>query len=156
MTTMKNINFFVPFRVMISLSVLACAFVVLQSCGGGSSDPAPSEAQRVTGLMTASPWKIQSVTVDGTNQNSMFPSTNLTFTSTSYTSTGGGLVWPASGTWSFQSGSTTVFVRSDNMPVTIESISATAMTLSLTWSSTTLGGGRTESLQGKHVFTFGK
>jgi hypothetical protein len=150
---MKEIHMI--FRSLLSLIFVGCALIALQSCG--KSDPAPSqtEAQRVTALLTASTWKIQTVTVDGVNQNALFPNFTLTFTGSNYTSTNGGVVWPSLG-WAFAGGSTTSLVRGDNLTVNIDNISSTAMTLSLTWDTTTLGGGKVNSVKGKQVFTFGK
>lgn len=135
--------------------MLVATGILLQHCG--SSEPAaPTEAQRVTSLMKTGPWKIQSATVDGANQNALFTGLTLNFSDTGFTSTNGEPVWPASGTWTFTSDQATSFTRNDGVVVTIEDITSTSMILRLTWAKTTFGPGRIASISGQTVFTFGQ
>jgi hypothetical protein len=66
------------------------------------------------------------------------------------------VVWPASGTWVFADGNAKTITRSDNLAVTITEVTDTKLVLTLTWATTTLGGGRVESVKGINVFTFAK
>ena len=113
------------------------------------------ETERVTTLMSSGTWKISSVTIDGASNNT-FAGMSLVYTKTSYTSTNGGVVWPASGTWLFKNETAKTITRSDGLEITIDSISETAFILSFLWAKGTLGGGRSNSVAGKHVFTFKK
>ena len=133
--------------------MLVVTGILLQQCG--SSDPAtPTEAQRVTSLMKTGPWKIQSVTVDGVNQNALFTGLTLSFSDKGFTSTNGVPVWPLSGTWTFVNDQASSFTRNDGVIVTIQDITSTSMTLRLTWSKTTFGPGRVTSISGQTVFIF--
>jgi len=44
----------------------------------------------------------------------------------------------------------------DGTAFTLNAISETELTLTLTWSKTTLGSGRVASIQGVHTFVLGK
>ena len=144
-------------------SVIAIAFLVacaqFMSCGsGGGDDPAPEKtaAELTTAKLTASQWKVGSVTVDGVDQSALFKSFNITFTATSFSTTNGGVVWPASSNWSFTDANATGFSRSDGITVQLQEITDTSLKMSMAWSKNTLGPGRIESVKGQHVFTMGK
>lgn len=140
-------------------------FVLITACGGddGPGTPPPTEAELRTEILTAGTgkWNIPAAgavtigeganTIDATN---LFENFSITFTQTGYTTTGDTPVWARSGTWSFTNDAGTVFKREDNVEVTIIEISKTAMKLSLQWNQTTYEDGRSNSLAGKHVFTF--
>jgi hypothetical protein len=144
-------------------STIAIAFLFacsqLISCGGGGGDdPAPEKtaAELTTAKLTASQWKVGSVTVDGVDQSALFKSFNITFTATSFSTTNGGVVWPASSNWSFTDANATGFSRSDGITVQLQEITDTSLKMSMAWSKNTLGPGRIESVKGQHVFTMGK
>ena len=143
----------------LSIIFLIAIVVVFDSCKGGGDDPGPgnnqSESDLVTGLLTASPWKIKSLTIDGVAKNA-YPNLVVTFTKTTFTSTGGVPVWPATGSWMFTDDTAKFFKRDDQTVVAIESIDQSNLTMSLTWSQTSLGPGRVSSVAGKHVFVMGK
>lgn len=132
------------------LAILATTMLI--NCG--SDDP--SEAERVKKLLTSGSWKPESVTVDGVNKNDVYEGLSLTFTAAGFTSTGGEPVWPSSGTWVFGDASAKFFTRNDDVIVFVEAISETSLTLSLTWTKTTLGSGREQSVEGDHVFVLTK
>jgi hypothetical protein len=144
-------------------SIIAIAFLVacsqFMSCGsGGGDDPAPEKtaAELTTAKLTAGQWKVGSVTVDGVDQSALFKSFNITFTATSFSTTNGGVVWPASSTWSFTDANATGFSRSDGITVQLQEITDSSLKMSMAWSKNTLGPGRIESVKGQHVFTMGK
>ncbi|MBI3221237.1 MAG: hypothetical protein HYZ44_17135 [Bacteroidetes bacterium] len=135
------------------LSCWMIAMVLLQaSCNNEKTAAAPD----VKALLTGSTWKIKTVTVDGMNKNDLFTNLSVTFTATEFTALNGGLVWPASGTWTLSGADQRTIIRNDGTQITVAAISETELTLQLMWSKTTLGSGRVESIQGNHTFTFGK
>lgn len=135
---------------------------VLMYSGCGGSDPAPgnngsdTEEVRVRALLTAHQWKMQSVTVDGVNENDMFTGLTLQFTSTGFTAHNGEPVWPLSGTWTFTNEKAEDISRNDGVQVAINNADENQLILTLTWTETTLGSGREKSVEGEHVFTFVK
>lgn len=121
----------------------------------GCDDSEPDTFDKKT-LLTAGTWTINTVTVDGVNQDELFTNFTISFTETAFTSTSGGALWPLYGRWAFTDSDQNHFTRDDGIQVTIENISQKELTLTLTWSKTTLGKERTASIQGNYVFTFRK
>jgi hypothetical protein len=148
---MKTINNKL-FQLMLSVLVMFC-LLTISSCGK-KDDPSATEVN--TGLLSSGTWKISSVVVDGTDRTSLFTGMTLQFQAGSYTTSNGGVVWPASGSWSFIDTNALSIKRSDDVTVTINTISETNLVLSLAWSKTTLGKGRVSSFKGQHVFSFTK
>jgi hypothetical protein len=146
-STMKKINTFLFTAAIMSL-------LLVTSCKK-SDDPQP-ETDRVTGLLKANTWKIQSVTVNSTDQTDLFTGLTLSFTDINYTTTKGSVVWPANGTWTFTDDTAKKILRSDDIEVTIMEITDTSLKLSLNWDTGTFGPGRTSSIAGNHVFSFVK
>lgn len=141
-------------NVILTTSTLCLLLVVLANCGG--DDPAQSEIDRVKGILNSGTWKVQTVSVDDIDQTALYENLTLTFTDTNYTTTNGANVWPASGGWSFTDDSATTILRSDGVIITIAGATTTKLVLNLDWPDTTIGPGRAKSIQGAHVFTFGK
>lgn len=139
-------------RIAITLRAVIL-FTVPFISGCDSSEPQP-ETERVKELLTATEWKMQTVTVDGADQTSVYAGLRLSFTSSSYTATNGGAIWPASGTWSFADESGKMINRNDGLQLTVDEVTAIKLALKLSWSKTTLG--RVESVSGAHVFVFNK
>jgi len=137
--------------------IILALMIQLSSCGKKNDvAPTPTAQQTVTSQLIANTWKIQSVSVDGIDQTSVYKGLTISFTATSFTTTNGGVVWPASGTWSFPSATdATTMKRDDGILVTVMATGAT-LQLSLTWSTTTLAGGKLESVKGQNVFNFTK
>lgn len=144
----------VPYSVTGITSVVILASLFLFS---GCKKNAPQlETDRAKKLLTSGTWVIESVTIDGVGNTDMYAGLTLTFTGTSYTAAHGGLVWPASGTWSFADETGKRMLRGDDLMINVREISATQLVLELQWTSTTFGPGRVSSISGEHVFTFGK
>lgn len=139
------------------LFLFTCAQFIACSSGGGD-DPTPEQtpAQQVTAKLTSATWKVGTVTVDGTDQSTLFKNLTITFSSNSFTTVNGGAVWPASSNWSFTDANATGFTRGDGVTVQLQEITDSSLKMSLAWSKTTLGPGRIESVKGQHVFTMGK
>ena len=139
------------------IGIMTLSGMLLLSHCGKKSDPTPAvtEPQRVTSLLKTGTWKVQSVSVDGTDQSALFKNFTLSFTDAGFATVNGTAVWPASGTWKFVSDQTTSFTRDDGLVVTIQNVSSTQLIISLVWTKTTLGPGRVGSVKGTTVFTLG-
>jgi hypothetical protein len=141
---------------MKNLKIAASLFVIinflyLTSCK--KDDPEP-ETARIQKLLAANAWVMQSVTVNEMDQTNLFTGLTLSFTNTNYSTTNGGVVWPAIGTWEFTDATANTIVRDDGLQITINEVTSTSLKLAFTWSTTTLGGGRTASVAGDHEFSF--
>jgi hypothetical protein len=141
--------------------LLAFVAIMIGACKNDPDPVKPEEdtpQQKVTKLLTAQTWKVQGVTVDGLDASELFPNLTITFTSTGFTTTNGGPVWPASGTWSFASGDTDgkKIARADGKEVTIITIDENTLKCTLHWDETVFEGGRNRALEGEHSFTFTK
>ena len=143
-----------PFKAVSKLVLVAMTFAVIISVQG-CKDEVP-ETDRVKGILKASTWTMQTVVVDAVDQSTVYKGLTLNFTDTGYSSTNGGVVWPASGTWVFADASAKTITRNDNLAITITEVTDAKLILSLTWTKTTLSGGRVESVKGLNVFTFTK
>ena len=142
----------------ILIQVLAViAFGQLSGCSGGGGDPEPvvTQAEEVSKILTSSTWKLNTVSVDGSDQTNVYKGLTLNFSSTLITSSNGGLVWPASSTWKFTDETATTIDRGDGIKVGISEAKSGKLLLVLTWSKTTLGSGRVSSVKGQHTFSFG-
>lgn len=137
-----------------AFAVAITSLLFFQSCK--KDDPTIAETDRVAGLLKANMWKMQSVMVDGMDKTTIYTGLILNFTATGYTTTNGGAVWPASGTWMFADATAKLITRSDGLALTVEEITTTKLSLKLNSTKTTLGGGRTSSVAGNHTFVFGK
>ena len=140
-----------------TICIMTLSGMLLLSHCGTKSDPTPvvTEPQRVTSLLKTGTWKVQSVSVDGTDQSALFKNFTLSFTDAGFATVNGTAVWPASGTWKFVSDQATSFTRDDGLVVTIQNVSSTQLIISLVWTKTTLGPGRVGSVKGTTVFTLG-
>ena len=145
-TIMKSLKLIFSVMIIVYLGMLL-------SCGGG--EPGQSAQDKTTNLLIAHAWKIKTVTINDTDQSSVFANLSITFTKTAYSSVNGKAEWPASGTWSFDGSSATDIVRNDGLTMTIESLSDTSLVISFLWDTTTFGGGRVQGVSGQTVFTFG-
>lgn len=138
-------------RRIIGSLIFALSLLVLTHC---KEDDPQTETERISSLLQDNTWLIQSVTIDENEETELFTDLTLSFTNTSYTTTNGGVVWPASGTWQFADETGKIITRDDGLQIMIDEITKSTLTLSLSWSTTTLGSGRVASLAGEHQFTF--
>lgn len=136
-----------------SLIVVVALIINLSGCSKGSEI---SKQEEVTAALTSGQWKIKTVIVDGVDKTGVYKDLSLTFTATGFTTTNGGVVWPASGTYTFTDANATVLKRNDGLEIQIQEATTTSLRLGLTWAKTTLGAGRIESVGGQNVFSFGK
>lgn len=131
------------------------------SCGK-SDDTTPDTPQtkqeEVTQALVGSggsgkTWKIQSLTVDGVDETSTVKGMTIKFSSTTFTVTNGGPVWPSNGSWTFSSTEASSIKLDNGTEVKVE-VTDTTLKLSLTWNKNTFGPGRVESISGQQVFVF--
>ena len=116
-----NINI----KTLFQLNILVIAICVLTGCKDKDKDDDTGikETDRVSALLTSSgPWTVQSVTVDGSDQTALYKDVQLTFTSTSFTTTNGGVIWPASGTWKFTDDTAHSIERDDKLVITLDEV----------------------------------
>lgn len=153
---MKAIKVIYP--ILISCSVLIMCLLI-SSCG---KDTALSAGEQAIAKLTASSWKVVSVTVDGVDKTTLFTGLTITFSKTSsnggsYTTANGGAVWTGSGQWTITDMNTAGFiVRGDNLEVQLNELLPASLTMTLDWNKNTFGPGRVASIKGKHVFAMGK
>jgi hypothetical protein len=136
------------------LAIIVITLFQLTSCGG-KGDPTPSAQDVVKAKLISNTWKVQSVSVDNVDQTIVYKGLTLNFTATNFSTTNGAAAWPSSGTWSFNSTDGSSILRSDGITIAVE-VTDTTLRLTFTWSKTTLGGGRIESVGGVNVFNFVK
>lgn len=147
--------------------------IFLSSCGGnGGEEPEPTPptaGETVLINLVASPWKIISVTVDGTDKSNLFTNFSLTFVSSSssngkptsfsgtFTTTNGGTVWPSSGNWNLNDIAVgSKLTRNDGLEIQLTEVTESSLKMSLGWNKTTIGPGRISSVKGQHIFSMGK
>jgi hypothetical protein len=153
--------------------ILVSGLVFISSCGGGGGqdpEPEPTAGDLVLINLVSGTWKVNTVTIDGVDKTSMFTNMTLAFTSNAtvngkpvafngnYSPSNGGVVWPSSNnSWTItdQAAGKTM-MRGDGLEVQLTEVTASSMKMNLAWNKTTFGTGRTGSLKGQHVFTFGK
>jgi hypothetical protein len=148
------------YSALMGAALISTFMMHLSSCKG--KDPEPSAGDLAIASLIASPWKVKVVTVDNQDKTSLFTGFTIAFSKSgaadgSYSSTNGGLVWPATGQWTISdplvAGS---FKRNDGLDVQLIEVTTTSLKMSLNWSKNTFGPGRVESISGQHVFTMGK
>ena len=148
---MKHLRSFIFFT--FSLGAL-----MLISCGDDSDDPVTedhvtesTEEEKQLESLSASAWKMSSITLDGADATSNFDGLVLTINSDKTYSTNGSYdpVWPSSGSFTFGSDINTL-TRDDGVSMTI-SVSETSLTVTFTYADS---GGRIDALPGDYVFSF--
>jgi hypothetical protein len=139
------------------LSIMALsATASLTSC---KKDDDPSATEKNLDLLTAHSWNLTRVTVNGVDKTALFEGLTLTWNETNtFNTTHGGVIWPASGTWSFADGSGQALFVSitslEDAEVTLETLNEETLVISLHWDETTIGQGRAKSVEGDHIFEF--
>ncbi|UJP66602.1 hypothetical protein [Mongoliitalea daihaiensis] len=140
-------------RIRHLLLILTMPLVFL-ACGEDPLPEVPTAEETVTTLLTSSTWTLSGVTVDGLNRTSAYAGLTINFSGNNFTTTNGRGIWPASGTWSFTSAEASAFTRNDGKVVTIQTINANLMRLSMQVDENSFIPGRTNSLAGTHVMVF--
>ena len=137
-------------RTSLSAMILASILFIV-AC---DSSTGPTAKEEATTLLTSSAWKMQSVSVDGTDQSTVYAGLAITFTATGFSTTKGGPVWPATGSWTFKDDTAKSIVRNDGIEVSLIEVTTSKLVLKLTWAKTTIGPGRAASVGGQNTFTF--
>lgn len=142
-------------------SIVIALFIILASCGedGPGLTPEEVEQERITNLLvttSGNPWQSSAVSVDGVDVSTEFNNLTVSFTETSFTTQNGGDLWPAGGTWNFQSGSTAEIVRNDGLVMTISQINESSLVFTFTWDDTIFRSGKLGALQGNYIFNFSR
>jgi hypothetical protein len=140
----------------VTQSALFLLAILFFSCEG---DEPLSKEEKTRQLLigngsTGKVWRVQSVTIDGVDNATLFSNMTIQFSETSFTVANGGVVWPSTSTWSFTDDEANVIERSDGIEMEVE-VTENSLELSLSWDKDTFGLGRAASISGKHVFTFG-
>jgi len=136
------------------ITMIFCGLLFLESCGSKGGDPSPADQMKA--ILVAGTWNLQSVMVDGVDKSSVYTALTVKFNDGNFTTTNGRVVWPASGTWQFADDTGKNITRGDGLPISIEEATTTKLILKLNWNQNTLGPGRSSSVKGQNVFTFGK
>lgn len=147
------LRLFLPRNYGLKLSLAIALLGFLLTASHCAKETTVSEADKVKAVLKSATWKVQTVTVDAVDQSTLFKNFTLTFSDDGFTASNGGVVWPATGTWSFTDANATAFTRNDGITVSITTVSDTKLVLAFTWLKTTLGPGRVESVQGATIFT---
>lgn len=136
----------------ITALVIFITTLIFSSCG--SKDPSPMETN--TKLLTNGTWKVNSVKVAGVDKTNLFTGMTITFSENTYAATNGGPIWGTSQSWSFIDNTAKSFTISSGIQVDIIELTDASLILELTWDKTTLEGGRSKSVEGRHEFVFTK
>jgi hypothetical protein len=124
--------------------------ILLTSC---QQEPELTVAEKVTEqLAAAESWKAPTVTVDGVDYSDLYKDFSVKFEATTYSSTGGAPVWPASGTWKFINEEATRMLLDNTLEVQIDAVTDESLELSLQWNKTTFEPGRASSVKGQMKF----
>lgn len=141
---------------LVSCLAIILVVVSLSGCGeSGATDPTPSAQDAIKEKLTANKWNLQTATVDATDKTTIYQNLSITFTGNSYNTTNGAGIWPAAGSWSFNSADGTSIKRDDGLVITVD-VTTTTLKLSFTWSKNTLSSGKATSVSGQHILVFGK
>jgi len=133
--------------------ILLAVFGMMQISGCGEDEQSLTPNQVTEDLLTSQVWEMTEVKIDDVVSD-LYSGLTLSFGSNTYTTTNGGKVWPASGTWEFVGDKGDKILRDDGLAITIESVNASQLVMSFTWSTTTYDGGRAGSLTGLHRMKF--
>jgi len=132
----------------LTVTTLLLAFLLI---GCGKEDLTPNA--QTEKLLRARVWELTETKIDGVISN-LYDGLTLTFGSKIYSTTNGGKLWPASGTWDFIGGKGAMIIRNDGLEIEVIKADAANLTISFFWYSTIYEGGRKGSLSGLHVMTF--
>jgi hypothetical protein len=163
-TPMRTLARFAPALTLLTLTIITLSFM---ACGGGGEPtpvtPEPTAKEKQTELLKAngSSWTPASsgIKVDGVDVTSdLFDGFTIKFDATTVTTTGTTPVWERTDTWTFKDDNANVIVRgSDSKEITITSLSATELKMTLEWDQYTYEeGGRQKSIPGTYEFTLNK
>lgn len=134
-----------------ALLLMMLSVLLIQAC---KKDDPQTEADKIRSLLIAGEWSLQTAIVDQVDQTSLYQGLILSFTTTSFTSVNGGVVWPSNGSWEFKDESGEAIIRGDGLEIVIATIDESTLEISFTLVEGSLGEARQSSVAGNHVFTF--
>ena len=135
-----------------SLALLVLVVVMMSGCQGDE----PTAQEKTEAILISAEWNNPSVTVDGVDQSALYQTFIIKFTKGTYTSSGGGPLWPSSGTWVFTDETGKMIILDGKMEVHINEITENSLELAVQNVDTTFASGRTNSIKGKNVFKLKK
>jgi hypothetical protein len=134
------------------LSYAGVSFLLLLALAQCKKNESVGRLDVIRGQLKSTPWKLRSSTADGIDQTASFTGFTLSFTPTSFTTTNGGPVWPAAGTWKFRDDDGRFITLTGIGDVEIESVTGAELILGFVHDSTTFGPGRKQSIKGVYRF----
>jgi hypothetical protein len=139
--------------------IVALLLLVTTVFTGCKKDDDPSALETSTKLLTTQAWTLTKVTVDGEDKTSIYEGLTLQWKNdNTFTSTDGGAMWPATGTWAFEDkegkAMTVLLGNNEEADVEVVTLSKTTLIIALHWNESTIGDGRVRSIAGDHVFEF--
>jgi hypothetical protein len=139
---------------VVSIVMLIILVALLPACN--KEIPLTEQETVVIMLMSAEAWTSPVVTIDGVDRSDMYRNFELKFAESTYTSSGGAPVWPATGSWEFIDEDANRMLLDGTLEVEINSISDDELELSLQWNENTFTPGREKSIKGKMNFRLKK
>lgn len=135
------------------VSIYIVALLLMCNCSK-HHDPTPGDIQQQTSKkLQSATWKVKTVLRNDVDITQDYTNFTLTIAASTYTTTNGGLAWPASGTWAFQGQSTTTVIRDGSIPVDfVLSDDASSLKLNFTIETSTYTNGRVNGLKGVYEF----
>ena len=154
--TMKTNNKGKKNTSILSQSVILVVAIFLLSLSGCKKDAPLTAQEKVTAMLTSATWVTNTVTIDGVDYSVLYNNFSIKFDKSTYTTTSGGPVWNASGTWVFINAEATLMKMDGVREVTINSITGDFLELSFQWEQNTFEPGRSKSVKGKQKFKLKK
>src|SRR6478609_5062753 len=114
------------------LMIVIFLMLMLQLSSCKKEEPSIQETEKVKKVLTSTTWKMQTVTVDGTDETSMYTGLTLKFTDGHYSTTNGKVVWPASGVWIFADNTGKLITRGDGLEISVQQIDTDKLVLNFT------------------------
>ena len=134
------------------ICAIALSMFSLLGCGGG---PSPSETDQEKAIKNLSgSWKLSgggSIKVDGKDESDQYPGFTLSFTKTNYSTTNGGKLFEASGTWEWKDGKTDKLMTLGTKQITITELTESKLVFEFTF-----GGAVAAGTKGSYVVTLTK
>jgi hypothetical protein len=144
---------------IVSYNKLSAAAAILAlfifCCCKHDKKNAPSADANLSKL--AGVWRIENATLSGADVTAFYADLHVTFnTDKSYACEHEvDPVWPVTGTFTLEYDDDDLILhRSDNVLMTIVSLSETGLILKFDWAGAPPSGGRTSTLSGEYIFTF--
>lgn len=135
---------------LLYIPLFICTVLFIHGC----SKDEESATERTSRLLRSATWELSKLTVDGTDQTSLYSDLVLSISPGTYTAQNGEPVWPSAGTWQLTDAAT--ISRDNGMIIEINELDATILILSFQWTHTTYSGGKSKSVSGNHTFEFKK